>query len=167
VRRRPEQASAPTARAPPGFLAFPAISHGRAGRRALVRGLLIDGAVKIACTLFVQLLALLVINYAGYAMAAALHLPVPGNLVGMLLLLALLVTGAVPLRWIEGSAALLTRHLAFFFIPITVGLMGFADLFLDKGPAILLTLVLSAAAGICVVGLSAQMLGGQGRQRNP
>jgi holin-like protein len=100
-------------------------------------------------------------------MATTLHLPLPGNLVGMLLLLALLATGALPLRWIEGSATLLTRHLAFFFIPITVGLIGFADLFLDKGPAILVTLVLSAAAGICVVGLSAQTLGARRRRRNP
>jgi holin-like protein len=123
--------------------------------------------VKTACTLFAQLLGLLVINDAGYAIASALYLPLPGNLVGMLLLLALLVTGALPLRWIEGSAALLTRHLAFFFIPITVGLMSFADLFLETGPAILVTLVLSAAAGICVVGLSAQMIGGRRCPRSP
>lgn len=123
--------------------------------------------MKTACTLLAQLVGLLVLNYAGYAMASALHLPLPGNLVGMLLLLALLVTGALPLRWIEGSATLLTRHLAFFFIPITVGLMSFADLFLEAGPAILVTLVLSAAAGICVVGLSAQMLGGRRRRRHP
>lgn len=124
-------------------------------------------AVKTACALLAQLVGLLVLNQAGYAVASALHLPLPGNLVGMLLLLALLVTGALPLRWIEGSAALLTRHLAFFFIPITVGLIGFADLFLETGPAILVTLVLSAAAGICVVGLSAQMLGGRRRRRSP
>jgi len=129
--------------------------------------LLIDVAVKTACALLAQLVGLLVLNHAGYAVASALHLPLPGNLVGMLLLLALLVTGALPLRWIEGSAALLTRHLAFFFIPITVGLIGFADLFLETGPAILMTLVLSAAAGICVVGLSAQMLGGRRRRRSP
>ena len=123
--------------------------------------------VKTACTLLAQLLGLLALNYAGYAMASALRLPLPGNLVGMLLLLGLLVTGAVPLRWIEGSAALLTRHLAFFFIPITVGLMSFADLFLETGPAILVTLVLSAAAGIWAVGLSAQLLGDRRRRRQP
>ncbi|HKZ03879.1 MAG TPA: CidA/LrgA family protein [Methylomirabilota bacterium] len=123
--------------------------------------------VKTACTLLAQLLGLLALNDAGYAMASALRLPLPGNLVGMLLLLGLLVTGAVPLRWIEGSAALLTRHLAFFFIPITVGLMSFADLFLETGPAILVTLVLSAAAGIWAVGLSAQLLGDRRRRRQP
>ena len=115
--------------------------------------------MKRAGILLLQVLALLLLNQAGYATAAALGLPVPGNLLGMLFLLVLLVSGVVPLRWIEASASLLTRHLAFFFIPITVGLMGFVDVFLADGPAILVTLVLSAAAGICVVGLSAQTLG--------
>jgi holin-like protein len=119
-----------------------------------------------AAILLLQVLALLVLNQAGYATAAALGLPVPGNLLGMLFLLVLLASGVVPLRWIEASASLLTRHLAFFFIPITVGLMGFADVFVADGPAILVTLVLSAAAGICVVGLSAQTLGRRDRKNS-
>jgi holin-like protein len=119
-----------------------------------------------AALLLLQVLALLLLNQVGYATAAALGLPVPGNLLGMLFLLVLLASGVVPLRWIEASASLLTRHLAFFFIPITVGLMGFADVFVADGPAILVTLVLSAAAGICVVGLSAQTLGRRDR-KNP
>jgi holin-like protein len=113
-----------------------------------------------------QVAVLLVINKAGYAVAGALHLPLPGNVIGMLLLLALLGTGLVPLKWIEGSAALLIRHLAFFFIPITVGLMGAADLFVDNGPAILLTLIVSAGVGICLAGLSSQRLTAR-KERTP
>ena len=94
-------------------------------------------AMKSLAVLLLQVVALLVINEAGYAVVSVLHLPVPGNLLGMLFLLALLVTGVLPLRWIDASASLLIRHLAFFFIPIAVGLMAFAELFLDNGPAIL------------------------------
>ena len=117
-----------------------------------------------ALVLVAQVAGLLAINKIGYLVADALDLPLPGNLVGMLLLLALLGTGLVPLRWVEATASLLLRHLAFFFIPITVGLMGFWDLFRDNGAAILLTLVVSAAAGIFVAGVSSQRLGaGRGR----
>lgn len=122
--------------------------------------------MQIAGSILAQIGALLLINQAGYAVAAALHLPVPGNLLGMLFLLALLAIGVIPLRWIEASASLLIRHLAFFFIPITVGLMGLADLFVANGPAILLTLVLSAALGIWVAGLVAQMLAGRQRRHS-
>jgi len=120
--------------------------------------------MKFMAVLLAQILALLLINQAGYAVVSVLHLPVPGNLLGMLFLLILLVTGALPLRWIETSASLLIRHLAFFFIPIAVGLMAFGELFLDNGVAILLTLVVSAAVGIWVSGLSAQRLGAWARR---
>jgi holin-like protein len=107
-----------------------------------------------------QVAGLLVINKAGYVAVSLLRLPLPGNVLGMLLLLALLGSGVVPLRWIESSASLLVRHLAFFFIPITVGLMGVTDLFVDNGVAIALTLIVSAGVGICAAGLSSQGLVG-------
>jgi holin-like protein len=114
--------------------------------------------MKTLSVIALQTLALMGISQAGYRMAAALHLPLPGSLVGMLVLLLLLATGLVPLAWVESSAALLTRHLAFFFIPLTVGLLGFGELFLDNGPAILTVLVVSAAIGIGLAGLASQQL---------
>ena len=39
------------------------------------------------------------------------------------------LAGIVKQQWISGGATLLTRHLAFFFIPIPVGLMGLIDVF--------------------------------------
>jgi len=105
-----------------------------------------------------QVAGLLAINNTGYAVAGALRLPLPGNLLGMLLLLGLIASGVVPLRWVEGSAALLIRHLGFFFVPITVGLMGAGELFASNGTAILTILIVSAAMGIGAAGLSSQRL---------
>jgi holin-like protein len=123
--------------------------------------------MKALIAIVVQVAALFAINQAGYTAAAALRLPVPGNLLGMLFLLALLATGLVPLRWMESSSSVLIRHLAFFFIPITVGLRGFAELFVDNGPAILVTLIVSAGVGICVAGLSSQRLAARQARRTP
>jgi holin-like protein len=114
--------------------------------------------MKRAMLLAIQVVALLVISKAGYVAASTLSLPVPGNLLGMLLLLGLLTIGAVRTRWIEGSASLLLRHLAFFFVPITVGLMGFVTLLASDGAEILLTLIVSAAFGLCVAGFTSQAL---------
>jgi holin-like protein len=114
--------------------------------------------MRALITIAVQIAALLLINSLGYAVAAALHLPLPGNLLGMLFLLALLATGLVPLKWVESSASVLIRHLAFFFIPITVGLMGFGELFVDNGVAIVITLLVSAVVGIGAAGFSSQRL---------
>jgi holin-like protein len=85
-----------------------------------------------------------------------LSLRLPGNLLGMLILLALLSFRVVRLEWIQDAASILTRHLAFFFIPIAVGLIAFKEVFQQHGLAILCTLIVSATAGILICGLSTQ-----------
>ena len=114
--------------------------------------------MRLVIALPAQIVVLLALSKAGQTLATRLELPLPGSLVGMLLLLALLLTGAVQLSWIESGASLLLRHLGFFFVPITVGLMGFADLFVANGPAIVVTLVVSAGVGLCLAGLISQRL---------
>ena len=117
-----------------------------------------DHALRKLLLISAQLGALIAINKAGCLAAKALHLPVPGNLVGMLLLFALLRFGLIPQAWIEETSSILTRHLAFFFIPITVGLMSYSRLLVDSGVAVIGTLLSSAAVGICASGFLAQAL---------
>jgi holin-like protein len=105
-----------------------------------------------------QLGALIAINKVGYVAAAVLHLPLPGNLVGMLLLVALLRSGLVSQRSVEETSSILTRHLAFFFIAITVGLMGYSKLLLDSSVAVIGTLLVSAAIGMSASGFLTQAL---------
>jgi holin-like protein len=121
--------------------------------------------MKAVAVFAIQVVGLLAVNQAGHAAASLLGLPLPGSLLGMLLLLALLLSGAVRVRWLETSASFLLRHLAFFFVPITVGLMGFAAILAADGAAILVTLVVSACVGLCVAGLTSQVLAR--RRRGP
>ena len=115
-------------------------------------------AVRKLLIVSAQLGALIGINKAGYLAAAALHLPLPGNLVGMLFLFALLRSGLIPQGWIEETSSILTRHLVFIFIPIAVGLMGHSRLLVDNGVAVVGTVLSSAAIGICASGFLAQSL---------
>ena len=103
-----------------------------------------------------QLAFLALLNRAGYMLAHVLSLRLPGNLVGMLILLALLSGRLIRLEWIQEGASILTGHLAFFFIPIAVGLIAFKEVFLQNGLAILGTLIVSATAGILLCGFIAQ-----------
>lgn len=112
-----------------------------------------------------QIVALWAIFALSNAVVARLGLRIPGNIVGLLLLFVLLSTGIVKERWVSGATTLLTRHLAFFFIPITVGLMGLTDVFVASGVAIVITLVVSAVLGICVAGFSSQALAARRRRR--
>jgi holin-like protein len=58
--------------------------------------------------------------------------------------------------------AFLIKHLAFFFVPITVGLMESGRLLAQYGIGIVVTLIASAAVGIVLSGLVSQVLLGVG-----
>lgn len=90
------------------------------------------------------------------------HVALPGNVAGMLLMFALLLSGAVKPSWIEEGGGFLLRHFAFFFIPISVGLMAFGPLVRQSGAALLFVLALSALIGIGVTGVAVQFLQGRG-----
>jgi holin-like protein len=92
-----------------------------------------------------------------------LHLRVPANIVGMLLLFAMLCTGIVRERWVSPAAGVLTRHLAFFFIPVAVGLMDCGGLLWPVGHWLLLAIVVSSVAGMAVSGGLIQLFGPRGR----
>jgi holin-like protein len=105
-----------------------------------------------------QLAGLWALNFTGFWVVQKTALPIPGNLVGMLTLFVLLVVGVVKVTWFELTGSFLIKHMAFFFVPITVGLMNAGPLLLAHGPGIILVLTISAAAGILLTGFTSQVL---------
>ena len=97
----------------------------------------------------------------GTYLVAVLHLALPGNVAGMLLMFALLATGVVKPALIETGGGFLLKHFAFFFIPISVGLMAFGPLMRQSGLTLLAILMVSAATGVLVTGVSVQLLHGR------
>lgn len=70
---------------------------------------------------------LLVFQLVGEVAAQGLHLPVPGPLIGMLLLFAaLLLRGRLP-DGLRDAANALLRHLMLLFIPAVTGVMMYFD----------------------------------------
>jgi holin-like protein len=108
-----------------------------------------------------QIAALAAIFHLGSFAVERLHLPVPGNVLGMLMLFGLLCTGVVREGWIADGAGLLTRHLSFFFIPIVVGLIDWAGLLVEAGPRLLVALVNPVFIGSGIV-IAALLASGKG-----
>ena len=101
----------------------------------------------------VQLAALVALNLLGRWISTDLHVPLPGNVLGMLILFALLALRIVRLEWLEPTAGLFNRHLAFFFIPLVIGLLALpASLVQEHGIALLAILIVTAAAGVVATG---------------
>lgn len=105
-----------------------------------------------------QLALLWAISAGSSWLVKALSLPVPGNVVGVLALFALLSLGVVRLPQVELAADFLLKHLVFFFIPVAVGLMEWGAVFAEHGLVLALAIVASAVLPLLAVGLVTQAL---------
>lgn len=111
-------------------------------------------------------MALLVaLQFAGEAISRGLQIPIPGNVIGMGLLLAALGAGLVRLEWVQEAADLLLSHLALFFIPAGVGVMVYFDLIRREWLAISVATLLSTFAVMAVTGWTASFLEKKGGTR--
>ncbi|MBO0958380.1 CidA/LrgA family protein [Neobacillus sp. MM2021_6] len=99
-----------------------------------------------------QLVILIVIYQLGNWVVRFFHLPIPGNVIGIVFLFVLLWLGVIKLEQIECVSAWLLKHLGFFFIPISVGLMTLGDIFAAKGLLLLVILIFSAFIGLLSAG---------------
>ncbi len=90
---------------------------------------------------------LLLMQSAGEALSHFLHLPVPGPVVGMVLLLLALHWGPVQ-RAVAPAAGFLLTHLSLLFVPVGVGVMTHLDLLGAYGLRLVIVIVLSTWAGM-------------------
>ncbi len=122
--------------------------------------------------MLVSLGLLLLCQLLGEALVHALGVPLPGPVIGMALLLALLLmrdTLAPVLPHEVGDGTLektstgLLANLSLMFIPAGVGVVQRLDLVVSHGPAILVALIVSTAvallAGVAVFRLLARLVG--------
>ncbi|WP_100331195.1 CidA/LrgA family protein [Bacillus xiapuensis] len=114
--------------------------------------------MKEGCLFSIQIVILWGINRFGYWLADLWQLPLPGNVLGMLLLFMLLVTKVIKVEWVERGAAFLNKHLTFFFIPIAVGLMMYGELIVKSGLALAAVVFGSSLIGLVITGGVTQTL---------
>jgi holin-like protein len=107
----------------------------------------------------VQIGYLYVILFVGNSIARLLHLPIPGSIIGLVLLFLLLQFHIIKLEWIELGAGLLLSELLLFFIPSAIGVIDYTTLFGEQGVKAVLVIVLSAIVVMFATGFTAQLLG--------
>lgn len=116
------------------------------------------GAAKRVGIFCLQLFILIVIYQLGNMIAAYFHLEIPGNVVGMIILFVLLWLRIIKIGYIQHAANWLLKHLGFFFIPISVGLMTLGPVIIHSGIPIFFALSISAVAGLVVAGRATQTM---------
>lgn len=108
---------------------------------------------------------LLVCQLMGEVIARLAKLPIPGPVIGMVLLfVALVVKGGVPEN-LEKVGTTLLSHLSLLFIPAGVGVMVHLKLIAGEWLPISVALVVSTALTIAITGLVMQALGPKGKRQ--
>ena len=105
-----------------------------------------------------QFLTILGIYLIGTRLVTWLDLPVPGSIVGMVLLFIALVSGVCKLKWVEAAAQLHIKHITLLFIPFIVGVWHFAGIFRVEGIKLVIILAVSSLVVLLVTGFIAEFL---------
>jgi len=72
-----------------------------------------------------------------------LHLPLPANIVGMVMLLLLIVFRVLPISWIKAGSRWLLAEMLLFFVPAVVAVVNYAQLLMVEGWKIFLVIGVS------------------------
>ena len=98
------------------------------------------------------LVLLLSFQFIGEFISTAIGLPVPGNVLGMGLLLSALLSGVVREEWLREASELLLSYMALFFVPAGVGVMLYFDLITHEWLPIVVGTVFITFAVMAVTG---------------
>jgi len=101
---------------------------------------------------------LLFFHFLGLLVQKVFHLPIPANVIGLILFTACLFLKIVKLEWVEASAQFLLRHMLLFFVPFVVGTMAYGPLIRQSAVSIALGLVLSTLVSLAATGAVTQWL---------
>jgi holin-like protein len=101
---------------------------------------------------------LLLFQLCGEIISRLFDLPIPGNVLGMGLLLIGLMSGLVDVKWIEEAVEVLLSNMALFFVPAGVGVMVYSDLIAAEWLPIIVATVVSTFVVMVVTGVLAQKL---------
>jgi holin-like protein len=99
------------------------------------------------------LATLLVCQLAGEAVVRLATLPVPGPVVGMVLLFAMLLVRAPLPKAVEDTADGMLRHLSLLFVPAGVGVVQHLDRLGSDGVRLVIVVILATVVTLAVTAL--------------
>lgn len=105
-------------------------------------------AIKTASQLMVYIGLFLIAQY----IVLHLSLPLPANIVGMIIMLGFLVSGIIPVRYVKAGSTWLLSEMLLFFVPAVVAIINYFSILEKFGIRIFAVIILST---ILVLGCTA------------
>lgn len=111
--------------------------------------------------MLVALTQLLLFQLAGEVLARALDLPVPGPVIGMLLLFLALLARGGPTTELRSTSQGLLQHLSLLFVPAGTGVMVHLHRIADEWLALAVALLFSTLVTLAVTALVMRLCQGK------
>ena len=108
--------------------------------------------------IIVQIGILNIFYYIGVGIVSVLHLPFPASVVGLLLLALSLQFKLIKVEYIQDGAGFLIGVLTLFFVPATVGVIDYPQLWTSTGLLVMLAVTASTLISIYVTGTFSQVI---------
>lgn len=100
--------------------------------------------------IIVQIGFLYCLNFIGITIQNKFHLMIPGSIIGMFILFALLNIPIFKEKWVREGSNFLNKHLTLFFIPATVGIIQYSSLFNGSGLiSVMIVLISTIITMVC------------------
>lgn len=119
-----------------------------------------------ALNIIAQIALLIIFSWAMNLLIAWLHLPIPGSILGMLVLFVLLQTKVVRSEWLEAGSNWLIAELLLFFVSPAVGIIGYRQLLVSDGWRIALIVALGTIVVMMSSGWVAQAIAAARRKES-
>lgn len=108
--------------------------------------------------IIIQIFILYGFSFIGEMIHRTLHLLIPGNVLGLLLLLLCLSLKLFKLDWIEQGAGFLIAFLPLLFVPAMIGIMNYPSLLSKQGVLLFFIVFISTIMTVVVAGHASQLL---------
>lgn len=106
----------------------------------------------------IQITFLIIISMVMSEITRFLHLPIPGFILGIILVFILLKTRLLPLSWVETGANWLLAELLLFFVPSAVGVVQYKQLLIHNGLQMVALIIVSTGLVMACAGLAVSLI---------
>lgn len=101
---------------------------------------------------------LLGFNVLGVVLKSLLSLPLPSNVIGLILFVIALSLKWIRLEWVEAASQLLLRHMMLFFAPYIVGIISVYSIVQSAWIMICAGLLVSTGLTLIMTGMVTQFM---------
>lgn len=101
---------------------------------------------------------LLLFNFFGFLLHDYAHVPLPANVIALILFVLALFSKIVKVEWVESASQFLLKHMSLLFVPAFIGILSFMPLLRENGLTIILSIVGSTFVVLFITGKTTALL---------